>query len=158
MLMTAIFTKPWVCFNRLCVFLAPLGDLVIRLWVAHIFYFSALTKIKSWQSTEFLFKHEYHVPLLSPKLAAFLGTGVELIAPVLLVLGLFGRFPALLLFVFNIVAVISYPYLWTPTGAAGLEDHLYWGLLLMMLLLHGPGRLSIDCILKRCCKRWHEKR
>jgi putative oxidoreductase len=126
-------------------FLSPGLDLVIRVWVAKVFWDSGLTKIASWDSTVALFTYEYHVPLLSPELAAFLGTAVELSMPVLLVLGLGTRFGAAVLFVFNIIAVISYPDL----NEIGLKDHQYWGLLLLVPLLHGPGRLSIDHFLRR---------
>ena len=126
-------------------FLSPGIDLVIRLWVANVFWKAGLTKIASWESTVALFTYEYHVPLLSPELAAFLGTAVELSMPVLLVLGLGTRFGAAVLFLFNIVAVISYPDL----NEIGLKDHQYWGLLLLVLLLHGPGKLSIDHFLRR---------
>jgi putative oxidoreductase len=126
-------------------FLSPGLDLVIRVWVAKVFWDSGLTKIASWESTVALFTYEYHVPLLSPELAAFLGTAVELSMPVLLVLGLGTRFGAAVLFVFNIIAVISY----SDLNEIGLKDHQYWGLLLLVPLLHGPGRLSIDHFLRR---------
>jgi putative oxidoreductase len=125
--------------------LAPLLDLGIRVFVASIFFKSGLTKIATWSSTLALFENEYAVPLLPPQLAAYLGTGVELIVPVLLVLGLGTRFAAFVLFVFNIVAVISYPEL----GEVGLRDHQMWGLLLLVTLLHGPGRLSLDHLIAR---------
>ena len=44
-------------------------------------------------------------PVLPPHLAAYLGTGAELVLPVLLALGIGTRFAAIALFVFNIVAV-----------------------------------------------------
>jgi putative oxidoreductase len=127
--------------------LTPLLDLGIRLWVANVFWKSGLTKIQSWESTVALFTYEYQVPLLSPALAAALGTAVELVFPVLLALGLAGRLSAGVLFAFNIVAVISYPDL----NEIGLKDHVYWGILLLVPLLHGPGRLSVDHLLR---KRW----
>lgn len=126
-------------------FLSPLLDLAIRVWVANIFWKSGMTKIASWDSTVALFTYEYHVPLLSPEMAAFLGTAVELTMPVLLVLGLGARFSAAVLFVLNIVAVISYPDL----NETGIKDHYYWGLLLLIPLLHGPGKLSIDHWLRK---------
>ena len=122
---------------------APAVDLAVRLLVASVFFKSGLTKIASWSSTLSLFENEYAVPLLPPEAAAWLGTGVELFFPVLLVLGLGSRFAAAVLFVFNIVAVISYPDL----GAVGLKDHQTWGLLLLVTLLHGPGKLSLDHLL-----------
>ena len=125
--------------------LAPAVDLLIRVLVASVFFKSGLTKIASWSSTVSLFENEYAVPFLSPDIAALLGTGVELFFPVLLVLGLGSRFAAAVLFVFNIIAVISYPDL----GEVGLKDHQMWGLLLLVTLLHGPGRLSLDHLIKR---------
>ena len=125
--------------------LAPLADLGVRLFVAGVFFASGMTKIANWDSTVSLFENEYAVPLLSPEVAAFAGTGVELVFPVLLALGLGSRFAAFVLFVFNAVAVLSYPDL----GAAGLRDHQTWGLLLLVTLLHGPGALSLDHLLDR---------
>src|SRR6185369_1177199 len=73
------------------------------------FLLSGLTKIHDWSVTLALFENEYHVPVLSPSVAAALGTATELSMPVLLALGLGTRFAAAVLFVFNIVAVMSYP-------------------------------------------------
>jgi putative oxidoreductase len=125
--------------------LQPLLQLGLRLWVANVFWQSGLTKIASWDTTVALFTDEYHVPLLSPEVAAFLGTGVELVFPTLLVLGLGGRLAALVLFGFNIIAVISYPDL----NEVGVKDHLYWGMLLLIPLLYGPGKISFDHLLRR---------
>ena len=126
-------------------YLAPLLDLIVRIWLARVFFLSGLTKLQSWDSTLSLFENEYHVPLLPPELAAYMGTFTELFFPVLLVLGLGTRFAAGVLFVFNIIAVISYPDL----GEVGLKDHQYWGLLLLLPLLHGPGKISIDHFIRR---------
>ncbi|HZP86334.1 MAG TPA: DoxX family protein [Burkholderiales bacterium] len=123
----------------------PLLDLAIRLYVGSVFFLSGLTKIQSWDTTLALFENEYSVPLLPPQVAAYLGTFTELFMPVLLVLGLGGRLSALVLFVFNIVAAISYPDL----SPAGLVQHQMWGALLLVTLLHGPGKLSIDHAIRR---------
>lgn len=125
-------------------FLTPIGDLIVRLWIANIFFKSGLLKIQSWETTVNLFTYVYQVPILPPDLAAILGTGAELILPLLLVLGLGGRFCIFVFFIYNIIAVISYPFLWTPGGSMGLQQHINWGLLLMMLMLHGSGKLSLD--------------
>jgi len=122
---------------------APAVDLLVRVLVGMVFFQSGLTKIANWNSTVSLFENVYAVPLLPPEIAALLGTSVELIFPVLLVLGLGSRFAAAVLFVFNIIAVISYPDL----GEVGLKDHQTWGLLLLVTLLHGPGKLSLDHLL-----------
>lgn len=125
--------------------LSPALDLGLRLWVARVFWQSGLTKIQSWDTTLMLFEYEYAVPWLSFDTAAILATGVELCAPVLLVLGFGARFSALTLFVLNYVAAISYP----DISAAGLKDHYLWGALLAITFFHGPGKLSVDHFLSR---------
>lgn len=121
--------------------LQPVALLVARLYVAHIFFLSGLTKIRDWSTTVALFTDEYHVPFLSPEVAAAMGAGGELVLPVLLALGLGGRFAAAGLFVMNIVAVISY----TDITPAGVQQHNLWGALLLVIVLWGPGKLSLDC-------------
>ena len=59
--------------------------------------------------------------------------------------GLAGRLSAAALFFVNLVAAISYPAL----EEAGLIQHQLWGLLLLVPLLHGPGKLSIDHLIAR---------
>ena len=125
-------------------FFVPIGHLLIRLWLANIFLSAGLVKIETWVSTVTLFTYEYHVPFLPPELAAVLATFIELVWPVLLIVGLGGRFMYFVLFVYNAIAVISYPYLLTPVGYAGLQQHINWGLLLMMLMFYGSGKLSLD--------------
>ncbi len=126
-------------------FLSPLIDLGIRLWVANVFWKSGLASLHDWQGTLDLFHYEFHVPLLPPVAAAYLGTGIELIFPVFLALGLGGRLSAFVLFIFNITAVISYPAL----NEVGLKDHMYWGMMLLVTLLHGPGKISLDHLIRR---------
>ncbi len=118
----------------------PLAQLAARLYVGHAFFLSGLTKIRDWDTTLALFMDEYHVPLLPANVAAVMGTAGELVLPVLLVLGLAGRFAAAGLFVINAVAVVS---LMDIAGPA-LQQHVFWGSLLIGLLLWGPGRWSLD--------------
>jgi putative oxidoreductase len=123
--------------------LQPLALLAARLFVAQVFFLSGLTKLRDWDTTLALFADEYHVPLLPPEAAAWLGTGGELVLPVLLALGLFGRFGALGLFVVNAVAVLSL----AEIAPAALQQHQFWGSLLVGLVLWGPGRWSLDALL-----------
>ena len=145
--MNAVFTL-YSRFEKMLGFMSPAIDLGIRLYIAWVFFKSGLLKIQSWESTLMLFEYEYAVPLLSTELAAYLGTAAELVLPPLLAFGLAGRFAALALFLFNIVAVISYPDL----SDVGRQHHLYWGMLLAMLAVHGPGLLSADGWIARRCK------
>jgi putative oxidoreductase len=114
--------------------------LAARWVVASAFFSAGLTKLRDWDTTLALFQDEYHVPLLDPGLAAVLGTGGELVLPVLLLLGLGGRFAALGLSVVNAVAVASL----AEIAPAALLQHQLWGALLAIVVLWGPGRWSLD--------------
>lgn len=129
--------------------LKDVGDLIVRFWLAKIFLLSALTKITDWGATIVLFKYVYTVPLISPVTAAYIGTFAEFFLPIVLILGLGGRLFVFIFFIYNIVCVLSFHFLWTPSGAAGLADHINWGLLLMMLMLHGCGRFSLDFLIHK---------
>jgi putative oxidoreductase len=131
--------------------LKDFGDLAARLWIAKIFLDAAMTKISDWGATIVLFKYVYSVPLMSPILAAYLGTAAEFILPILLILGLGGRLSIFAFFLYNLFCMVSFQFLWTPEGNAGLNDHIIWGLLLLMLMLHGSGRISLDYLIH---KRW----
>jgi len=129
--------------------LQPLAQLLARLFVAQAFFLSGLTKLRDWDITLALFTDEYHVPLLPPEAAAVMGTAGELVLPVLLALGLGGRFAAAGLTVVNIVAVLSL----SEIAPAALHQHHLWGSLLIGLLLWGPGRWALDAPLAR---RWRD--
>jgi putative oxidoreductase len=120
--------------------LQPLAQLAARLYIARVFFLSGLTKTRDWDTTLALFADEYHVPLLPPEVAAVAGTAGELVLPVLLAVGLAGRFSAMGLFVLSIVAAISL----TDIADAALQQHVFWGSLLAGLVLWGPGKWSLD--------------
>jgi len=120
--------------------LQPVFALAVRLYVARVFFLSGLTKLHDWNITVALFTNEYHVPFLMPEMAATLGTTAEVGLPVLLAIGLGSRLTAVALFVFNIVAVCSYP----DISDAGVVDHMLWGALMLVTVFYGPGRISVD--------------
>src|SRR5262249_20187087 len=126
---------------------APVLDLAIRLYVAEVFFRSGLLKLQNWSGTLYLFREEHRVPLLPPEPAAWLGTVGELAFPVLLVLGLAGRFAAAALTFLNAVAVISFWHVLKGNEAA-LNSHIFWGFLLLVTLCHGPGKLSVDYLIR----------
>ena len=119
--------------------------IVFRLAMAQVFWAAGMSKIASWSTTLDLFAYEYAVPVLSPVFAAYLATGAELLFPVLLVLGFGTRFAAAGLFILNVVAAISYP----DISPAGMNDHYFWGAVLLTLFVYGPGRLSVDHFIAR---------
>jgi putative oxidoreductase len=132
--------------------LAPLAGYLVsplqfatRLYVGWVFVKSGWLKLSDWSSTLFLFESEYHVPVLPPHLAAIVGTAGELGCGTLVILGLFGRAGALGLFAVNAMAVISYRHVLLQDGfEAAIGQHILWAFMLLSLVVHGPGRWSVD--------------
>ncbi|HEY6643105.1 DoxX family protein [Povalibacter sp.] len=123
---------------------APLA-LLTRLYVGWVFLKSGWLKLSDWDSTLFLFREEYRVPLLPPDLAAVAGTTGEIVFSIVLILGVVGRLSALGLQAVNILAVVSYAHVLFQEGfAAAIGQHYLWGFMLLMLIVHGPGKWSVD--------------
>jgi len=126
----------------------------VRLYVSWQFLKAGWLKLRDWETTRFLFEEEYKVPILSPALAAVLGTAGEVVLPVLLIVGLLSRYAALGLSAVNAVAVIGYAHVLMSEGfEAALGQHHLWGLMLLTVLVFGPGRLSVDGVNSRSSSR-----
>ena len=118
----------------------PILDLIIRLWLAQIFFVSGLLKVADWDVAMALASQEYPVTWMAPGLAAVVGAGIEVIGAVLLALGLATRLAALPMLVLSLVIQIEY---------LALPTHIYWALLFGWIVVRGPGPLSIDGLLGR---------
>jgi len=113
----------------------------LRVAVAAVFWNSGMTKLANWDTALALFTDEYKVPLIPPELAAYMAVTVELTTPVLLVLGLLTRPAALVLLgMTTVIEVFVYPEAW-PT-------HIQWAAMLLVLLCRGPGKLSVDHLIR----------
>ena len=114
----------------------------LRFAVATVFWNSAMTKLANWETAISLFTEEYKVPLLPPELAAYMAATIELTTPVLLVLGLATRPAALVLLgMTTVIEIFVYPQAW-PT-------HIQWAAMLLVLLCRGPGKLSLDHLIRQ---------
>lgn len=114
----------------------------LRFAVATVFWNSAMTKLANWSTALALFADEYRVPLLAPEVAAYIAVTIELMTPVLLVLGLATRPAALVLLGMTaVIEVFVYPQAW-PT-------HIQWAAMLLVLLCRGAGKVSLDHLLRR---------
>lgn len=126
--------------------LTPVLLLAARFWMASIFFKSGLLKIQDMGSTVFLFTEVHPVPLLAPVLAAWLATGVELIASTMLAAGLLARLAALPMLAMTLVIQFV-------VGAADpafhIREHDYWMFLLGFVIALGPGALSLDAVIRR---------
>ena len=115
----------------------PLLEFGMRLAVGATFFRSGMNKLESFNTAIALFRDEYRLPLLPPDVAAYIGTTIELTAPVLLVLGVFARLGAAALLVMTLtIEFLVYPENW--------PEHLMWASILAYVLSRGPGALSID--------------
>jgi putative oxidoreductase len=84
-----------------------------------------------------LFESEYNLPLLPPELAATMATLGEHVFPVFILLGFATRFSALaLLGMTAVIQLLVYP------GA--YPTHGVWASVLLLLIMQGPGKWSLD--------------
>jgi putative oxidoreductase len=136
--------------GRCAAWLASPFLLAIRFYVPWQFFKSGLVKLQDWDSTLYLFRDEYHVPLLPPAAAAVTGAAGEIVFPVLLAAGFLTRYAALGLSAVNVMAVVSYAHVLLSEGfEAALGQHYLWGSLLLVLAVFGPGRWSVDEFLRQ---------
>ena len=117
----------------------PVLDLLIRLWLAQIFFVSGLLKLTNWQSALALSQYEYPVSWMNPVTAAYLGVFIELVGALLLTMGLATRFAALSMLILSIVIQFSYQ---------AFDMHLFWIALFGWYVVRGAGPLALDRPLK----------
>jgi putative oxidoreductase len=133
--------------------------LLARFSIAAVFWSSGQTKIEGlainlvsgefqlgWprlsENAVYLFREEYRLPLLSPELGATLAALGEHVLPLLLLLGLATRLSALgLLGMTAVIQLFVYPDAYATHGT--------WAAVLLYLIAHGPGRLSLDAWIAR---------
>lgn len=118
--------------------------LLARVIVGLVFWQSGRTKVDGFSlksQTFFLFREEYALPLIPPEAAAYLATLAEHVFPVLLFVGLATRLSAAaLLFMTLVIQLFVYPESYITHGL--------WAIGLLYLMRHGPGRLSIDRVIR----------
>jgi len=120
--------------------------LMMRVALAAIFIKSGLTKIANFDITISLFQDEYMVPLLPPAVAAVLATVTELGCSSLILAGFATRLAALpLLGLTFVIEVFVYPENWA--------EHLTWASMLLFLVAHGAGKLSLDHFIRKASER-----
>ncbi|QJP94244.1 MULTISPECIES: DoxX family protein [Pseudomonas] len=132
---------------------------IARFSIAAVFWKSGQTKVEGlaidlidgtfqigWphlaDSTIPLFQSEYHVPLLSPEIAAYMAAFAEHFFPILILVGFATRFSALaLLGMTLVIELFVYPDAYPTHGT--------WAAVLLYLMTTGPGKLSIDHLIAR---------
>jgi len=105
-----------------------------------VFIRSGTQKLSDWSATLALFQNEYHTPVLPPVAAAYMATTLELGCSTLILLGLLTRVSTLMLLGMTAtIQIFIYPDAW-PT-------HIQWLAFMIVLVLRGPGRLSLDALI-----------
>ncbi|MCB1476214.1 MAG: DoxX family protein [Rhodobiaceae bacterium] len=120
-------------------------QLLARLVIALVFWQSGRTKVDGFMlkdSTFFLFQDEFRLPFIPPVPAAYMATIAEHVFPVLLVIGLASRLSAAaLLGMTLVIQTFVYPDAYVTHGL--------WAVALLYIILNGPGRLSLDHLIRR---------
>lgn len=127
---------------------------VARFSLAAVFWKSGQTKIEGFvvdivsgefklglptlsDNAVFLFAEEYKLPLLSPEFGAAMAALGEHILPIFLLIGFATRLSALgLLGMTLVIQLFVYPDAYPTHGT--------WAAVLLYIMAHGPGKLSID--------------
>jgi putative oxidoreductase len=125
-------------------------QLVLRVALAVPFWRSGILKWSGFlelnDTAVLLFSDEFklHLPggpyaFPAPGLMAFMSGSVEILAPVLLVLGLATRFAALTLLAMTGIVEL--------TVLDGWPVHITWAAMALAIMAWGPGRLSLDQVI-----------
>lgn len=115
-------------------------DLITRLAIAQSFLRSGLVKVSDWDKAVFLASQEYPIAWISPTIAALGGMAIEIIGPILLVIGFRTRLASFAMAALLVVSQSVY----VPT-----TSNLYLIALLGWYALSGPGPFSFDLTVGR---------
>ncbi len=127
--------------------LGDLPPLFFRLILAYGFYGPAMQKVANIDGIAEWFAS---MGMPFPTLNAYMATGTEISGFILLFLGLATRIISIPLIIVMIVAIVTV-HLGNgfEAGSNGFEIPLYYILMLLSLVITGPGRISLDNLLKR---------
>lgn len=127
--------------------LTSIPPLLFRLILAYGFYGPATMKIQDVDAIASWFT-EMGIP--APTLNAYLATYTEFFGFILLTLGLATRYISIPLIITLIVAIKTVH--WENgfnSGDNGFEIPLYYIIMLLALVINGPGKLSLDFLIKK---------
>jgi putative oxidoreductase len=157
-------TLVWLCARSVYALLA----LGLRLVMARVFFLSGQAKIEGpgvpiqWpagrvdlsvtlpaaikETTFQLFETQYAELPIAPAAAAYLFSYAEFVLPICLLLGFATRFAAAgLLALTMLLQIYVAPAMWSL--------HVYWLSILLVLVLLGPGAISIDALIRTIYRR-----
>src|SRR6266478_1175900 len=115
----------------------PAIKLLLRCWIAALFFRSGIMKISNFDATQMLFHAQFGDRLLPPELVTHLSILVELACLIFLVLGAGTRITAIILIGLTTIVDPIYQH---------SIDLAYYLMVLGLIALHGPGAWSIDSL------------
>lgn len=126
----------WVkSYRSIIALISPIFDFLVRLLVAQAIFRSGIVKIGDWDTAIDLARFEYPVSWMAPETAAIVGVLIEVIAPLLLIFGLFTRGAALAILLLLAVSQIEY---------VAIDLNLWLIAILGWYVLRGAGGFSVD--------------
>lgn len=126
----------WVkSYRSILALISPFFDLLVRLLVAQAILRSGLVKLGDWDTAINLARFEYPVSWMAPETAALIGVLIEIVAPILLLFGLFTRFAAFSILTLLAVSQIEY---------VAVDLNLWLIAILGWYVLRGAGAFSFD--------------
>jgi NADH dehydrogenase/putative oxidoreductase len=115
-------------------------ELLMRWWLAKIFFFRGLVGVVDFQGALEAARFEYPGHFMSSVAATYAGTWIELLAGVLLAVGFMTRYAALALLLISIGIQFAYqPF----------DSQLFWISLFTWFAIYGAGPISLDNLLRR---------
>ena len=131
-----ITMRVWVkTYRSIITLINPFFDLLVRFFVAQAIFRSGIVKLSDWDTALNLARLEYPVSWMAPETAAVVGVLIEVIAPILLLFGLFTRGAALA--ILSLLAVSQIEYL-------AIDLNLWMIAILGWYVLRGAGAFSFD--------------
>jgi len=127
-----IWVKTYRSINAL---ISPFFDLLVRIFIAQAIFRSGILKLSDWDVALSLARFEYQVSWMAPETAAVVGVLIEVIAPILLVFGLFTRGAA-----FSILALLAV----SQFAYVATDLNLWMAAILAFYVVRGAGAFSFD--------------
>jgi putative oxidoreductase len=120
--------------------------LAVPFWRSGILKWDGFLQLSDTAVTLFTDEFMLHLPggpypFPAPTVMAFLSGSAEILLPILLVLGFATRFAALGLLLMTAIVELTVPDGW--------PIHLTWAAMALSIMAWGPGRISIDHLIRR---------
>ncbi|WP_109356768.1 FAD-dependent oxidoreductase [Sphingorhabdus sp. EL138] len=126
----------WVkTYRSIIGLISPVFDLLVRFFVAQAIFRSGVVKLSDWDTALSLARFEYPVSWMAPETAAVIGVTIEIVAPILLLIGLLTREAALAILMLLVVSQVEY----VPT-----DLNLWLIAILGWFVLRGAKGFSFD--------------